>query len=144
MENINKQEVAKLLYTNNHCTAKEIAEKLEITEEQIKTWIKTEGWSELQQVLFNSKHEQLRICYKQLTNLNKAILDGIGYPTADEAITQKRLASSIKLLETETSIGNTIMVAKEFTTWLLDDDEKLAKTIIISFDAFIKQKLKQK
>ena len=140
----NNHEIAKLLFTNNHCTQKEIATKLDITEEQISSWVITGDWESLRQVLANTKHEQLRTLYAQLTNLNKAIIENMGYPSSEEAMTQKRLASSIKYLETETSIGNTIMVAKEFTTWLLPDDENLAKTITTYFDTFIKQKLKQK
>ncbi len=138
----NKHEIAKLLYTANNLPQTDIITKLDISQQQLNTWANEGCWDKLRDVLASTKDEQLRILYRQLTNLNKSIMDGAGFPSDKEANTQKRLATSIKHIESETSIGSTVMVAKEFTNWLLQEDEKLAKTIILYFETYIKNKLK--
>jgi uncharacterized protein YjcR len=141
MTNNDKQELARLLYTSNALPEKDIIKKLEISQQILTTWAKEGLWDNLREVVSITKNEQLRILYRQLVNLNKSIMDGSGFPTDKEANIQKKLTVAISNIENETSIGNTVMVAQEFTTWLLSSDEHLAKTIVLHFDAFIKEKM---
>jgi hypothetical protein len=138
-----KKELAKLLFTNNDCSPKEIAARTAVTESTINKWIIEGNWETLKHSLLLTKDLQLRLFYQQLGNLNNAVMQGVGYPTTKEADVQKKLTASIHALETETNIAQVIQVAKDFTTWLPNDDMELVKTILLLFDSYIKQQLKR-
>lgn len=53
-----------------------------------------------------------------------------------------KITSSIKRLETETSIGDTVEVARNFIEFVRPQDLELAKTITNLFDVFITAKMK--
>ena len=143
MANTEKQEYAKILYTGNVLSKEEISEKLEISAQQLNNWIKEGLWQELHTLLLTTKDQQLQLLYEQLNNLNRAIMAGKGYPTAQEACSLKVLTQVINNLETTNSIGSTICVGKEFTAWLRKKDNSLGKTVTVFFDTYIKQKIKE-
>ncbi len=98
-------------------------------------------WKNYCAKLIADKDEQLRLFYEQLGNLNTSIMQGAGYPNDKEANIQKKLAASIAEIETSTSVGQIIKVAKEFILWIKNDNLELAKSITVVFDGFIKSKL---
>ncbi len=148
LSNSDKKELAKLLFTSNNLSQKEIATRVDITEATMSKWVNEEMWEDLKKSLQVTKDEQLRLMYKQLSNLNEDVMneEGKGYPDSKQANTQKMLAASIRELETETNIGQIIQVAMEFTKWVPGDtneENELRKTIVRLFDDFIKHKMKR-
>lgn len=62
--------------------------------------------------------------------------------TSKDADIISKITSSIKRLETETSIGDTVEVARAFIEFVRPQDLELAKKITNLFDAFINAKIK--
>jgi len=142
-----KKELAKLLFTRNNVSQKDLAARVGVSPQTICNWIKDELWDDLRKSLLISKDEQLRSFYNQIDNLNKAIEnrpDGFRYATSKEADVQAKTTASIRNLETETNVAQTIEVAREFINWVRPEDLEQAKLITRLFDAFIKEKLKRK
>jgi hypothetical protein len=138
-----KNELARLLYSNNICSAESIAQKLAITEEQVYEWAHKERWGSKPMPVLSTRDEQLYAFYDQLANLNEKIKEGAGYPSDKEAMTQRRLATAIAKLETECHVGMIIKVAKEFTTWLDTIDKEQCTPILQFLDQYIKIRLKR-
>ncbi|MFV8392755.1 terminase gpP N-terminus-related DNA-binding protein [Flavobacterium sp. LB2P6] len=62
--------------------------------------------------------------------------------TSKDADAILKITTSIKRLETETSIGDTVEVARNFIEFVRPQDLELAKTITNLFDVFITAKMK--
>lgn len=142
-----KKDLAKLLFTRNNLSQKEIAERVGVDPKTIGKWVKDELWENLRKSLLVTKEEQLRFFYDQLDSLNKAITlrpEGKRYADSKEANTFVMLTTSIRNMETETGVNEIIDVAKAFLNWLRADDLDQAKAITRLFDSFIKERLKRK
>ncbi len=138
-----KKELAKLLFLRNNISREELSFRIGVSRNTINAWVTEGKWEDLRTSLLTTKDELLRLLYEQLRNLNTAVMEGTGYPDSKQANTQKMITASIHDLETETNIGQVIQVAKEFTTWIAEDDFELMKTLIPLFDGFIKQRMKR-
>ena len=68
-----ERELAKILYTQQRMSQKDIALKVGVTEKTITKW-KTEGnWDKLKESLLITKDSQIRMLYTQLENKNQEI-----------------------------------------------------------------------
>lgn len=138
-----EKEFAKSLYIGGGLTQKEIAERVSVTEKTLTSWIKKEKWDGLKKSLLTTKQTQLAFLYDQLDFLNTDISKR-DFKVADgkEADTIIKLTAAINRLETETSIGDTVEVARNFIEFVRPQDLELAKTITNLFDVFITAKMK--
>lgn len=138
-----EKEFAKSLFIGGGLTQKEIAERVSVTEKTIASWIKKEKWESLKKSLLTTKQNQLGFFYDQLDFLNNDIA-AREFKVADgkEADTIIKLTAAINRLETETSIGDTVEVARNFIEFVRPQDLELAKTITNLFDVFITAKMK--
>jgi transposase len=138
-----EKEFAKSLYIGGGITQKEIAERISVTEKTLSSWIKKEKWDSLKKSLLTTKQNQLSFLYDQLDFLNSDIAKR-DYKVAigKEADTIIKLTAAINRLETETSIGDTVEVARNFIEFVRPQDLELAKTITNLFDVFITAKMK--
>jgi transcriptional regulator with XRE-family HTH domain len=138
-----EKEFAKSLYIGGGITQKEIAERISVTEKTLSNWIKKEKWDSLKKSLLTTKQNQLSFLYDQLDFLNSDIAKR-DYKVAvgKEADTIIKLTAAINRLETETSIGDTVEVARNFIEFVRPQDLELAKTITNLFDVFITAKMK--
>jgi DNA-binding transcriptional regulator LsrR (DeoR family) len=142
-----KKEWAKLLYTKEHLTQAEIAEKVGVSRVSMSRWVTAEKWEMLKVSISMTREEQLRNMYRQLTELNKVILErppGERSPLPAEAENQLRISKSIKLLETEAGISDIISTSIRFIDFVRGIDKQraeLAREITLLFDLFIKQYL---
>jgi len=140
-----KKEHARLLYTHEKLNQKETAKRAGVTEKTIGSWIKLYEWDKMRAALTITKEQQLRMMYSQLNEINVAISEreeGKRYASSKEADTINKLASSIKSMENDAGIAETISVFMEFSNWCRTYDSSKANEIVELHDAFIKTKLK--
>lgn len=133
----NQKRLAKLLFIRGIMTNKEITEVLEISMQHLARWQQADNWVEDRKKKLGTKGIQLNLCYDQLSALNLAIMQGSGFPTEKESLTQRRLAATINELEKEVGLAEIINVAKEFCTWLRAEDVELGDIAFEQFDEFI-------
>jgi transcriptional regulator with XRE-family HTH domain len=143
-----KKELAKLLFVRENLSQKELAVKVGVAEKTISKWVNAneEEWKRMRQSLVVTKEEQLRHFYDQVDELNQAIRSrepGKRYATNKDADTLSKLTSSIKNLETETSISEIIEVSRGYLNWLRPIDIEKAKETANLMDAYIKEKLRR-
>ena len=115
-----KREWAQLLYTKEHLTQKEIAERVGISVQTMSKWVTKFKWDELKVSLTITREEQLKNLYRQLSEMNKAI----------------------DKLETETGLNEILSTFKEFLNWLRKFNLEEAQRLVPLFDDFVKTKLK--
>lgn len=128
--------------TDSKINQKQLAEKIGVTEKTIASWIKKGSWEDKRVSLLTTKSNQLSFFYTQLDNLNKVINERENaYADSKEASTIINITAAIKNLETETSIGDIIQVAKDFIQYVAGADYEQSKTITKLFDEYINYKI---
>ena len=139
-----KKEWANLLFIRERqMTQKAIAEKVGVSEKTLSKWVRDEQWETLRKSLLVTKEEQLRRLYNQIDSLTVQIEQRPeSWATSKEADTLSKITTSIRNLETETSISEVFEVGKKFITWLQLNDLEKAKEIVDYYDGFIKDQLK--
>lgn len=139
-----KREWAQLLYTKEHISQKEIAERVGVSQQTMSRWVTKFKWDELKASITITREEQLKNLYRQLSEMNKAISEREGnkYPTAAEADTITKLASAIDKLESETGLNEILSTFKGFLNWLRKFNLEEAQRLVPLFDDFVKTKLK--
>ena len=68
-----ERELAKILYTQQRMSQKDIAAKVGVTEKTITKWKENENWDKLKESLLITKDSQIRMLYTQLENKNQEI-----------------------------------------------------------------------
>jgi len=140
-----KKEFAKLLFTKEKLSSKEVADRANIPLRTIQEWIRKEKWEDFRTTLIMTKEEELRRLYAQLRELNDMIEgkpEGQRYANTKEADTLVKITSAIRQLETETSVAAIIDVAQAVVKWTRSFDIEKSKELTNLFDAFIKDKLR--
>jgi len=143
-----KKEYAKLLFTQEKLSQKEVAEKAGISEQTMTKWVKAnnEEWKRLRTSYVITKREQLSRLYEQIGEITETIQErekGKRYSDSKEADILVKLTAAAKNLETDASVADIIEVAMRFLNWLRPVDLEKAKEISGYFDGFIKDQLKK-
>jgi transcriptional regulator with XRE-family HTH domain len=143
LSKVQEKEFAKSLYIGGGLTQKEIAARISVTETTLTKWIKLGKWDSLKKSLLTTKQSQLSFLYDQLDFLNTEISKREHkVAVGKEADIIIKLTVAINRLETETSIGDTVEVARNFIEFVRPQNLELAKTITDLFDVFITAKMK--
>lgn len=145
MTNEQKKEWAKLLFTKEQMTQKEISEKVGVTPQTVNRWVKRENWEKLRLSLSVTREEQLMHLYSHLSEINASIAsreEGERYPNAKEADTITKLSSSIDKLERESGVGEVISAFSQFLSWLRERDLEEAQHISPILDEYVTFRLK--
>ena len=141
------REVAKVLFMQGY-TQKEIAAKINVSEQTISKWSKTDHWDNLKKNLVNSKTERLSELYDELMALNTMIKtreEGFRFPNSKEADIRRKLIRDIADLERKYNIGQTTVIARDFITFCRDIDFDFSQKANEYFDLFINHQIdKQK
>ena len=134
---------AQILFVNENLTAKEIAERVHVSERTMGTWIKKGNWEKLKKSPLVTKQHQISQLYDQFEFLNKQIIDR-DYKVADakEADVISKITSSIQRMEVETSIGQIVEVARNFLDFCREYDLDFTKEASKHFDSFIQTKMR--
>jgi predicted XRE-type DNA-binding protein len=140
-----KKEWAKLLFTKEGLSQKEIADKVGVSAVTVNKWVQSESWTKLKQSMLATRETQLIRLYMQLDELNSAIMgreEGKRFPDFKEADSINKLTSSIRSMETDASIMDVVEVAKKLLTWMRALNPDKAVEISHIFDDFVKHLLK--
>lgn len=132
------KEYAKTLFLSENLHQKVIAERVGVTEKTLGRWVNDGGWRKLKRSLLTTKQTQIGMLYDQLEWINNDIANR-DYQVANtkEADVISKITSAIERLEVETSIGETVEVAKKFISFVQQEDLPLAKSITSWFDTYI-------
>ena len=137
-----KKELAKVLFTKQKMTQKEVAEKVRVTEKTIGKWVAEGKWKELQQSMLHTRSEQLSTMFAELATINEEIKNN---PTKrankEQAYVRDTLTQNIKKLQIETGAEAIIETAERFCRFMRDIDNDEAIKINNWFDVFIRQEV---
>ncbi|MDN5291790.1 MAG: hypothetical protein PWQ06_2029 [Anaerophaga sp.] len=145
LTNNQKREWAQQLYTRENLTQKEIARRVGVSPVTVNKWAKKDKWEELKVSITLTKEEQLKNLYRQISELNNAILqreEGKRFATSAEADTISKLANSIEKMETEVGVADLVESFRVFINWIRTFDLDEAQRLIPLMDSFIKQRLR--
>lgn len=138
---IDRRSIAKTLYIEGNYTQEEIAVKVGASRQTIIRWAKEDKWQELKASRSITPTQIISQWQQQIVEINTAIAcreEGKRYATPAEADALHKLASSIKKLQDDLGISETISVCMSFLSWLRPRDIEEAKRFSNIMDAFIK------
>lgn len=143
-----KKDYAKLLFTRDGLSQKEVAERANVSEKTLSRWVneKDGEWKRLRESLIITKSEQLRRIYEQIDELNTFIRNreqGQKFAMSKEADALVKLTAAAKNLESEASISDVVEVSKRLLNWLRPISPIKARELAPIFDDFIKDLLKR-
>jgi len=141
-----KKDWAKLLYTKEGLTQKEISARVGVSERTMSKWVNDpeENWEKLRASIVLTREAQLRDLYDQWTELNNFIKKkkkGEKFPDSREADILSKLANAIEKLENEVNITSVIDAGKGFIHFVRRVDFQKVHEITTLFDAYIKSLL---
>ncbi|CVK17114.1 Putative ATPase subunit of terminase (gpP-like) [Apibacter mensalis] len=134
-----EREYARMLFTQMGFSQKEIAAKVGVTEKTIGKWKTEENWEQLKTVLTTTRSNIVKNLQRQMELWQLQIGDNLA--TSKEVDILVKLAASIKSLETETGISETVDTGMKFISFLQLHNLELAKQVTHWFDLFIKSKI---
>lgn len=138
-----KRDYAKLLYTKEKLTQKEIAARTGISQNTISKWATEDNWEAAQKSLMITREDQLRLMMDELEVLNLEIYSSkIRRANKEQAYIRDTLIQNIKKLETDVSASEVFDVAAKMINYYRSIDLEVAKTLTENFDGFIKTLLK--
>lgn len=139
-----KKEYAKTLYLQGDLTQKEIAVKVDVSENTLSKWCNENDreWDKMRMSLLTSKSTILRMLYDVVHKLTTEAKES-EKPDAKLADQIVKYTASINNMETETSIAEIIEVSRMFINWMLGLDVNMAMNVAHHFDQFIKERLKK-
>lgn len=138
-----KREYAKLLYTKEKLTQKEISARTGISQNTISKWASEDNWEAAQKSLMMTREDQLRLMMDELEVLNMEIANGgKRYATKEQAYIRDTLIQNIKKLETDVSAAEVFDVATKMINHFRTIDLEKAKALTEDFDGFIKTLLR--
>jgi DNA-binding XRE family transcriptional regulator len=143
LTNTQKREWAEMLYMQNQLSQKEIAIKVGVNEKSITTWKEKYCWEQMRKSLLTTKSEILRFLYSVLDKVKTKIEgeDGIGDTKMADMVV--KYTSSIKSLETETSIAQMMEAGMKAHKYFQSIDPAFALQFLNNYDGFIKESLKK-
>jgi transposase len=143
MSKAQEKDYAKILFTTENLTQKEIAERVKVSEKTITKWIKEGGWAQIKKSLLVTKQHQISMLYDQLDWLNNLVSNrDVKVFDSKEADVVSKITASIQRLEIETSVGQVIEVARGVIDFVREIDLDKAKEITKYFDSYIQSKMK--
>lgn len=144
LSNRQKRDLARVLFCKENLTMQEIAEKVEVSRQTLSRWAKEDKWEEQKVGVTLTKEEQIKNLYRQVAELNKAILEreeGARFATISEADTISKISSAIKKMEGESGVADIISVGIRFIEWVRKADVGRAKEFAEWWDLFVKDQL---
>jgi uncharacterized protein YerC len=130
------KEWARLLYTKEEHTTKEISSITGADQATIRNWINDGSWDVVRRSRLVFKETQVQNLYQMIEKIVEKDETEKTYKDLDQVV---KLTNSIKNLETDHSVSHIIEVAELFIAWLRRRNLDLARKITPEFDRFIKQ-----
>ncbi len=139
----NIKEIAQILFLQNRLSQKEIAEKLEVSQQTVTRWAKAGNWDALRKNLLTSKSTRLSELYDELEEFNRMIRDKDDYKVADskQADARRKLIMDIKALEGQCSIAQITTTGMEFCEFVKTAAPDIAPQVVELFNAFVNKSI---
>ena len=139
-----KKQIAKDLYLYSAMTFEEIASRIGSTRQTVSKWSKSEGWDELKSSMTISREQILKNMYRQIDEINAAILSreaGQRFASVKEADTLAKLAAAIDKMERDVGLSDIVSVGMRFCEWLRRADVDRGREVATLWDAFLKDSI---
>ena len=139
------KEYAKLLFTKDRLTQKEIAIKTGISERTIGVWVKDGGWEKLLKNFLLTREEQMSNLLDELAEINayvKTLPEGKRFADSKLGDVRRKLVKDIKELETKAALPEIIAALKILLEFVRKMDLKDAQLLSKYCDALIKSLLR--
>lgn len=139
------KEYAKLLYTRDRLTQKEIAEKTDISEKTIGKWVSEGGWDKLLKNFLLTREEQMGMMLDELNEINayiKGLPQGKRFADAKLGDVRRKLVKDIKELETKAALPEIIAALKILLDFIRKVNLQDAQLLSKYCDAVIKSLLR--
>lgn len=138
-----KRDYAKLLFTKEKLTQKEIAERIGISENTISKWARDDNWEAALKSIMITREDQLRQMMDELEILNVEISTGERkYATKEQAYIRDTLIQNIKKLEMDVTASEVFDVATKMIAFYRNIDLESTKMLTEYFDKYIKSIIK--
>lgn len=138
-----KRDYAKLLFTKEKLTQKEIALRIDISQNTVSKWANDGNWEAAQKSIMLTREDQLRQMMDELDVLNKEIANSpLGRANKEQTYVRVQLIADIKKLETEVSASEVFDVASKVIGFYRAVDLEKAKVLTELFDPYIKTLLR--
>jgi transcriptional regulator with XRE-family HTH domain len=139
------RDYAKLLYTREKISQKEISLRVGVSEVSISKWAKADNWEGMKLNLSVTREERMMSTIMQLTELDNSIANqaaGFRYPNSKEADIRRKLVSDLAALEVECNVKDVVNVSVKLLEWIRNIDIGKAQEISDYFDAYIKEQMR--
>lgn len=138
-----ERDYAKMLYTTERLTVKEIAERVKCNEKTVGRWVKVGEWETLRKTMLTTKQHMISQLYDQLEFMNSDINKReIKVASTKEADIILKLSAAIQRMEVETSVGVIVEVARDVLNFIREQNVEHSQLMTKYFDQFIQLKLK--
>jgi len=140
----NKREIAQALFVHSRMTQKDIAIKLEVSEQTVSRWAKADHWDEMKTNMMSGKQEMMRrlmLEFKKLQDTIEASPSGVATPA--QADVRRKLMADIRDLESKYPVSQVVQVAMDFCDFLKPIDFQLATRVSEYFNAFIDEQIEK-
>lgn len=139
-----KRDYAKLLFIKEKLTQKEIAIRIDISQNTISKWANEGNWEAAQKSILLTREEQLRQMMNELDELNKEIANSpLKRANKEQTWVRSQLTGDIKKLESKVSSYDAFNVARGIGEYYRPIDLDIAKQITELFDPYIKTLLRK-
>ncbi len=132
-----------MYYILQGLTAKETAEKIDVSEKTLSKWIEDNGWKALKAGELTKPDTLIANCYDNIIAIQDAARNEKRAITAKEADAMYKLSLTIKAVNKEFSIDVYSTVLQEYYNYIKTIDLKFAQQTIDLADGFFQHKIKQ-
>lgn len=144
MTNVQKKEIARILYLQGNLTQQEVAEKVGVSRRTVGAWAAAGKWEEMKAGLTMTREQQVMNLQRQIAEINNLIAErpaGERFATPAEAATIAKLSAAIDKLEKDAGLKDLVSSATRFLVWLRAMDVNKAKEFGTLWDQFIRSTL---
>lgn len=137
-----KKDYAQLLFVRERLTQKEVAQRVDVSEQTMVKWVREGGWDRLRKSLLVTKQQQIGVLYDQLETLTALTANRTpAILTNKEADLLIKYTNSIKALETELSLGEIVETMMKFCDYVRSVAPEQAIDVVGLCDQFVKQNM---
>jgi transcriptional regulator with XRE-family HTH domain len=143
--NQEKKDLAKLLFTKNDLSQKEVAARVGVTEKTLGNWVRDGKWEDMRKSLLVTKENELRNLIDQLSELNAAIKnkpEGQRYANSKEGDVQIKITSAIRRLTTEAGLTEVLEISTQILGFTQKNFPEHITIAIKILDAYVQQFLR--
>ena len=139
-----KKQWAEMLFVKENLTQKEIAQRVDVSEQTLSKWVTTENWERSKFANRVIRVQNIESLQRQLVELNEGIESrpkGERFPSSKEMDAVIKITKAIYNLEDEITQREIIHVFMDYFDWLRAVDLEEAKRQLPFHDQFVKSQI---